>query len=89
MRGEPSTVRRLKVTSCPRPLLPCIPMYIAVVALQHGLAVAGAPRVVSLAAQVIAGALVYIASAFALCRPGVDELLRIGRDAIRGRRSKA
>ena len=77
------------LASVARPLLPCIPMYIGVVALQHGLAVAEAPRVVSLAAQVIAGGVVYIAAAFALCRPGVDELLRIGRDAIRSRRPAA
>jgi lipopolysaccharide exporter len=76
------------VRAVARPLLPCIPMYVAVVALQHGLATAGAPRVVSLAAQVMVGAIIYIASAFALCRPGVDELLRIGRDAIRSRRAR-
>jgi lipopolysaccharide exporter len=70
-----------------RPLLPCIPMYFAVVALQHGLATADVPRVVSLAAQVLAGAIIYIAAAFVLVRPGVDELLRIGREAIRSRRS--
>jgi lipopolysaccharide exporter len=70
-----------------RPLLPCIPMYFAVVALQHGLAAAGVARVVSLAAQVVAGAIIYIAAAFVLVRPGVDELLRIGREAIRSRRS--
>jgi hypothetical protein len=64
-------------------------MYFAVVALQHGLAVAGAPRVVSLAAQVLAGAAVYIAAAFVLVRPSVDELLRIGREAIRSRRAHA
>src|SRR5262249_13797865 len=65
-----------------RPLLPCIPMYVGVVALQPRLAPAGA-----LAAQVIAGAVLYIAAAFVLVRPSVDELLRIGREAIRSRRA--
>lgn len=77
------------VRAVARPLLPCVPMYLAVVALQHGLAVAGTPRVVSLAAQVLAGAAVYIAAAFVLVRPSVDELLRIGREAIRSRRAHA
>lgn len=69
-----------------RPLLPCVPMYAAVVALAHGLAAAGVPRLASLVAQVAVGAVVYIAAAFVLVRPGVDELLRIGREALRRRR---
>jgi hypothetical protein len=32
------------------------------------------------------GAILYVAAAFALVRPGVDELIRIGRDALRRRR---
>jgi len=32
------------------------------------------------------GIAIYIAGAFVLVRPGIDELLRIGRDAIRSRR---
>jgi lipopolysaccharide exporter len=70
-----------------RPLLPCIPMYIAVVALHHGLAAADVPRPVSLVAQLVAGAIIYTSAAFVLVRPGVDDLLRIGREAIRSRRS--
>jgi PST family polysaccharide transporter len=69
-----------------RPLLPCIPMFVAVIALQHVLVAAGTPLIVSLVAQIAAGAVIYIAAAFVLCRPGVNELLRLGRDAIRRRR---
>ncbi|TMQ20172.1 MAG: hypothetical protein E6J91_04535 [Deltaproteobacteria bacterium] len=69
-----------------RSLLPCVPMFVAVVVLQRGLAAAGAPLVASLAVQIAAGAAVYIASAFVLVRPSVDDLLRLAREAIRKRR---
>jgi PST family polysaccharide transporter len=69
-----------------RPLLPCVPMFLAVMFLERGLAAAGAPLIVSLAVQIVAGAIVYIGAAFVLVRPSVDELLRLGRDAIRRRR---
>lgn len=64
-----------------RPLLPCIPMFVAVLAVQRALD--GLPLVVSLILQIATGAVVYIAAAFVLVRPSVDELLRLGRDAIR------
>ena len=66
-----------------RPLLPCMPMYLAVVAVAHGLAAAGVPLIASLVVQILAGALIYIAAALVLVRPGVDELIRIGREALR------
>jgi lipopolysaccharide exporter len=66
-----------------RPLLPCIPMFVSVIALQRALD--GLPLVVSLILQIATGAVVYIAAAFVLVRPSVDELLRLGRDAIRRR----
>jgi lipopolysaccharide exporter len=69
-----------------RPLLPCVPMFVAVVAIGRGLAAAGIPLFGSLAAQIVAGAAVYIAAAFVLVRGDVDELIRIGRGAIRRRR---
>jgi len=69
-----------------RPLLPCVPMFLAVVGLERVLSAAGTPLVVSLIAQVLAGAVVYIIAAFVLVRPLVNELLRIGREAIRRRR---
>ncbi|HEX7844100.1 MAG TPA: oligosaccharide flippase family protein, partial [Kofleriaceae bacterium] len=69
-----------------RPLLPCIPMYLAVVAVAHGLAAVGAPLIASLVVQIAVGAVVYPAAAFVLVRRDVDELLRIGREALRRRR---
>jgi PST family polysaccharide transporter len=69
-----------------RPLLPCVPMFFAVVGVARLLAGAGVPLVVSLALQIVAGAIVYVGAAFALVRGDVDELLRIGREAIRRRR---
>lgn len=69
-----------------RPLLPCLPMFLAVFGLAHALSAAGVPLLASLVVQILAGAAVYIVAAFVLVRPGVDELLRIGRDAIRRRR---
>jgi hypothetical protein len=69
-----------------RPLLPCVPMFLAVLAVQRALVAAGVPLTLSLAVQIAVGAVVYIASAFVLVRPGVDELLRLGREAIRRRR---
>ena len=69
-----------------RPILPCIPMFAAVWGLERVLSSTGVPLTVSLILQVIAGAAVYIASAFVLARPSVDELLRLGREALRRRR---
>ncbi len=69
-----------------RPLLACAPMFLAVLSVEHGLAAAGVPRPISLLAQVAAGAVVYVASAFVLVRPAVDDVLRLGRDALRRRR---
>lgn len=66
-----------------RPLIPCVPMYLVVVAVAHWLAAAGAPLAASLAAQIVAGAIVYVAAAFVVLRPTVDELLRVARGAIR------
>ena len=68
-----------------RPLLPCIPLLLAVVAVQRGLDAVGVPRIASLAVQIAVGAGVYVAAAFVLVRPTVDELIRIARDAIRRR----
>lgn len=68
-----------------RPLLPCIPMFFAVVGLAElDLAI---PRAVLLGLQIVTGAVVYVISAFILVRPAVYELIRLGREAI-GRRAK-
>jgi len=69
-----------------RPLLPCIPMFVAVLVVAHGLDVAGVPPLVSLVVQIVAGAIVYIGAAFVLVRSSADELVRLGREAIRRRR---
>jgi PST family polysaccharide transporter len=69
-----------------RSLLPCIPMFIAVVALARGLDRADVSLGISLVAQIVTGAVIYIAGAFILVRPSANELLRLGRDAISRRR---
>lgn len=69
-----------------RPLLPCVPMYLAVIGVAHGLAGAGVPLIASLAVQIAVGAIVYVVAAFALVRPAVNELLRVAREALRRRR---
>lgn len=69
-----------------RPLLPCAPMFLGVIAIEHMLASVHTPNLVSLAAQILAGAAIYIVAAFVFVRPTVNELLRLGRDAIRRRR---
>ena len=69
-----------------RPLLPCIPMFFGVLGLQHVLH-GHIPGVLSLVIQVIAGAVIYVISAFILVRPAVRDILRLGREAI-GRRKK-
>lgn len=69
-----------------RPILPCIPMYFAVVGAERLLAAADIPLLVSLGAQVIVGAIVYVGAAFVLLRKTVTELLRQGRETLRRRR---
>jgi PST family polysaccharide transporter len=69
-----------------RSLLPCIPMFFAVEAVARALAGLHTPNLVSLVAQIAAGAVVYIGAAFVLVGPSTRELLRLGRDAIRRRR---
>jgi len=69
-----------------RPLLPCVPMFFAVLGIAHALAVLGVPQAISLAAQIGGGAVVYVGAAFVLVRRDAYELLRIGREAIGRRR---
>jgi PST family polysaccharide transporter len=71
-----------------QPLLPCVPMFLAVLGVQRALATAGAPPIASLVVQIAVGAVVYIGGAFVLVRPLVDELLRLAREAL-GRRGGA
>ncbi|HWU86415.1 MAG TPA: oligosaccharide flippase family protein [Kofleriaceae bacterium] len=69
-----------------RPLLACIPMFLAVEGTRQALETLSIPNAASLVTQILVGALVYIAAAFVLLRRTVDELLRLGREAIRKRR---
>lgn len=69
-----------------RPLLPCAPLYFAVFGVEHALSAASVPAPISLAAQVATGVVVYVVAAFIFVRRDVNELLRLGRDAVRRRR---
>lgn len=69
-----------------RPLLPCVPMFVAVLGVAHVLEAASVVPLVSLIAQVAIGAVIYVAAAFVLVRDRANELVRLGRDAIRRRR---
>jgi PST family polysaccharide transporter len=68
-----------------RPLLPCIPMFLAVVGVEHAL-IETVPLPIILGIQVIVGAVVYVISAFILVRPAVREIIRLGREAISRRK---
>ena len=70
---------------CARPLLPCIPMFLVVVGIAE--LDLDVPNAILLGMQVVTGAVVYVLSAFVFCRAPVNDLIRLGREAI-GRRSK-
>ncbi len=72
------------------PLLACVPMVAAVLGVRSALAQAGvhAPAV-SLIAEIVAGAGVYVVSAFVVARGPTRDLLGVVRDARERRRSKA
>ena len=71
---------------CARPLLPCIPMFFAVWGTEQVL-LGTMPLPILLAVQLVVGVVSYVISAFILVRPAVNELIRLGREAV-GRRSK-
>ncbi|KAB2887395.1 MAG: oligosaccharide flippase family protein, partial [Kofleriaceae bacterium] len=62
-----------------RPLLACVPMFGAVVAIELGLARLDVHPAVSLVAQIAAGGAVYVAAAFVLVGDGARELVRLAR----------
>lgn len=64
-----------------RPLLACVPMFVAVTAVRIFFARQHVPVALSLAAQVVCGAIVYPAAAFVLAGANVRELLRMVRGA--------
>ena len=66
-----------------RPLLACVPMFLAVAALRIFLAQRHVPGGVSLAAEVLCGAAAYAAAAFALAGANVRELIRLVRTPSR------
>lgn len=68
-----------------RPLLACVPMFLAVTGLEAVLDRAGVHVIVSLIAQIIAGGLVYVVSSLVLVRETSMELLRLGKGALRKR----
>lgn len=68
-----------------RPLIPCVPMFLAVNGVAHALA--DGPKLVSLVAQVVTGAAVYTVGAFVFLRPAVRDILRLAREAIGKRKA--
>jgi PST family polysaccharide transporter len=62
-----------------RPLLACIPMFVAVTALRFLLARWSTPPALSLTAEIVCGALAYVGSAFVLAGANVRELHRLAR----------
>lgn len=71
-----------------RPIVACVPMYLAVTGVARMLDALDVLLVVSLAIQVAVGAVTYVISAFVFVRRDVQEVLRLGRDALRKRRSR-
>lgn len=69
-----------------RPLLPCIPMFLAVTELGRILADTPLHPAASLVVEIAMGGIVYIISAFVLIRRDARELVRLGREAISRRR---
>jgi PST family polysaccharide transporter len=64
-----------------RPLLACVPMFVAVAGLRIFLADRGAPAALSLVAQIVCGAGVYAGAALGLAGANVRELIRLIRVA--------
>jgi len=73
---------------CMRSLVPCVPMYFAVEAVSHALAAVGTPNIVSLVAQIVVGAVVYIIGAFIFCRPSAQEVVRLAKATLQRRRGE-
>jgi lipopolysaccharide exporter len=65
--------------SVARPLLACVPMFVAVASLRVFLAGRHVPASLSLTAQVICGAVVYLGAALVIADANVRELLRMVR----------
>lgn len=67
-----------------RPLLACVPMVAAVLAVRHGLLLLGIDRpVVSLVFEILAGVLVYVPAAFAIAPAIARDFLDLVKKALR------
>lgn len=70
-----------------RPLLACLPMVAAVLAVRYGMQHLGAlPRGTRLGSEVVVGAASYVVSALAIAPAVSRDFLRLARDAVRRRR---
>jgi lipopolysaccharide exporter len=71
------------------PLLACVPMAAAVYGVRYAVVhLLGAPVWLSLVAEIVAGALVYVVSGLTIARTQSRELLRIARDILERRRAR-
>ncbi|WP_437308341.1 oligosaccharide flippase family protein [Sorangium sp. So ce388] len=70
-----------------RPLLACLPMVVAVLAVRYGLRQLGPlPRGFRLGTEVVAGGLVFVASALVIAHQASRDFLQLAREAVRRRR---
>lgn len=67
------------------PLLACVPMVGAVLAVRHGLCLAVCHPILGLVVEVMAGALVYLVSCFIVARGVTGDFLGLMRRSFRGR----
>ena len=77
-----------------RPLLACVPMVLAVLAVRHGFYRLGYDQLMGvraaplLAAEVVAGALAYIAAAYVIAHKASRDLIELGMNLLRRRRGE-
>jgi PST family polysaccharide transporter len=72
-----------------RPLVACVPMFAAVAGIEFAFGELRVHPVASLAAQVVAGGVVYVISALVLVRSSSLEMIRLGRGVLRRRASRS
>jgi lipopolysaccharide exporter len=66
-----------------RPLLACAPMFIVITSIGAEFEAMHAPRLVTIAVQVVIGAAAFFIGAFLLAAPTAREFMRLARDTIR------
>lgn len=70
-----------------RPLLACLPMVAAVLAVRYGMqSLHGLPRGGRLGAEVVVGGLAFVAAALVIARQASRDFLQLAREAVRRRR---